>query len=125
MRYLTLGLYAVLLLAVVWIAWSLIRASRKITSRIDLEDLLLGEDDKVSKAAFVMLGAFALSTWLMVYLTTTGKMTEGFFGLYIAAWITPSVTKLIVGSPPIATQTTTLVQTATGPAGSVPPLVQP
>jgi hypothetical protein len=59
---------------------------------------LLMENGRVSKAAFVMMGAFSLTSWMMVQLTLIGKMTEGYFGLYSAAWIAPVVVKLITQS---------------------------
>lgn len=85
---------AVLFLA---IAFTLMRKSRDLHSRIDLEDLLIGDDGKLSKAAAVMMGAFAMTTWLMIYLTLNGKMTEGYLSIYVGAWIVPTVVKLIKG----------------------------
>lgn len=87
---------AVLVLLVVTIARTLLRRDKDGASKINLEDLLLGDDGKLSKAAIVMLGAFAMTTWMMVYLTLTGKMTEGYFTAYSAAWIAPVVVRLIV-----------------------------
>jgi hypothetical protein len=60
---------------------------------------LLMENGHVSKAAVVMMGAFSLTSWMMVELTLIGKMTEGYFGLYAAAWIAPVVVKLVTQGP--------------------------
>lgn len=60
----------------------------------DLRDLLM-ENDKVSKAACVMMGAFAVTTWQFIYYTLNGKLTEGYLGIYVAAWIAPVVARLI------------------------------
>jgi hypothetical protein len=89
-----------LILVIVAIVYILMKRDRSSSSRINLEDLLLGEDNKVSKAAAVMLGSFAMTTWLMVYLALGAKMTEGYFTIYCGAWIIPTVTKLITGRPP-------------------------
>lgn len=60
---------------------------------------LLMENGRISKAAVVMMGAFVLTTWMMVTLTLKDKLTEGYLGIYVAAWITPVVVRLITGSP--------------------------
>jgi hypothetical protein len=88
---------AALILVITAIIYVLIKRDRSIASHINLEDLLLGEDGKLSKAAAVMMGAFAMTTWLMVYLTLGNKMTEGYLAIYVGAWIAPTVARLIVG----------------------------
>lgn len=67
-------------------------------NHFDILDLFM-ENNHLSKAAVVMMGTFGLTTWMMVELTLSGKMTEGYFGLYAAAWITPVVVRLITGTP--------------------------
>ena len=74
-------------------------------SQFRLEDLLLGDDGRASKGAAVLFGAFAMTTWMMVYLALTGKMTEGYFGLYVAAWVAPTLTRLIFNKEPEKTET--------------------
>jgi hypothetical protein len=93
---------AVLVLLVALIARSLNRRDKDGHSKINLEDLLLGDDGRLSKAAIVLLGSFAMTTWLMVYLALTGKMTEGYFAIYGGLWISPVLARLIFGdkSPP-------------------------
>jgi hypothetical protein len=98
------------------LAWSLIRRSRSDQSGINLDDLLLGEDGKISKAAAVMLGSFVMTSWVIVYLTLTNKLTEGYFGAYLLAWVSPTVTKLIKG-PSVTTTTTNI----SAQVGSTPP----
>lgn len=96
------GMIVVLALAVLLIMWALERRSRSAKSRIDLDDLLLNEDGKMSKAAAVMFGSFALTTWVIVFLTLNGKLTEGYFAAYITAWVAPVVVKLIKTPAPAA-----------------------
>jgi preprotein translocase subunit SecG len=91
-----------LVLVIVAIVFVLMRRDRSSTSAINLEDLLIGDDGKLSKAAAVMMGAFAMTTWLMVYLALNGKMTEGYLAIYVGAWIAPTVTRLIMVKPPEA-----------------------
>lgn len=120
MNYLKLSLAALLGLVILYIAVSLVRRSRLSTSQINLEDLLLGEDGKISKVAAVMMGAYAMTTWLMIYLALNSKMTEGYLAIYVGAWIAPTVTKMIVNAPvvPAKTESSTIVTsaTSTGPA---------
>ena len=80
------------------IAKSLLKSNKSQRSKINLEDLLIGEDGRTSKAAAVMLGAFAMTTWMMIYLTLSSRITEGYFGLYMTAWVAPTVTNLIVNA---------------------------
>lgn len=88
-------------LLTVFIVWCFIEA-RRLNSRSDntfeILDLLM-ENGRISKAAVVMIGAFILTTWMMVTLTLKDKLTEGYLGIYVAAWITPVVVRLITGTP--------------------------
>jgi hypothetical protein len=64
------------------------RWSREDENPFELRDLFM-ENGRASKGAVIMLGAFAATTWFFVYYALTGRMTEGYFGLYSAAWIAP------------------------------------
>jgi len=100
MNYAQIVTNIVLAVAAILIYRVMIRSHKDHQSKINLEDLLLGEDGKISKAACLAYGAFALSTWMMVALTTQGKMAEGYFLAYIGVWATPSVAKIIWNKPP-------------------------
>ncbi len=90
-------LMPIMLVAIILlIGRSLLARSRDKKSKIDLDDLLIGEDGKLSKAAAVMMGAFAMTTWMMVFLTVAEKMTEGYLAIYGGLWVGPTVTALIV-----------------------------
>lgn len=65
-------------------------------SRIDLDDLIVGDDGKASKAAFVMFGALGVTSWIVITMTHDKTMTGEIFAAYIAGWVAPAVTKLIV-----------------------------
>lgn len=88
----------VLCLVALVIAWSLIVLSRNEQSKINLTDLLTGEDGTMSRSACVLLASFGVTTWGMVYMWLNSKMTEGYFAAYLAAWVAPAVTKLIVNA---------------------------
>lgn len=84
----------VALLVALAVMVSLRRMHNDPSSTFDLRDLLM-ENGRVSKAAAVMMGSFAATTWFFVYYAITGRMTEGYFALYTAAWIAPVVARLI------------------------------
>ena len=88
----------VLAIAVFLITVAAIRLHQRADNDFNILDLLM-ENGRVSKAAVVMMGAFSLTSWMMVELTLIGKMAEGYFGLYAAAWIAPVVVKLITQGP--------------------------
>jgi len=87
----------VLILIVLIVAYSAYRLHLNPENDFNILDLIM-ENGRVSKAASVMMGAFTLTSWLMIQLTLSGKMTEGYFGLYSAAWIAPVVVRLITGN---------------------------
>lgn len=91
--------FAALAIILLAILISLFRRDRNSHSKIDLEDLLLDKDGKLSKPAFVLLGAFLMTTWVIIYLTWTGKLTEAYFGAYLAAWVAPTITQLFKPQP--------------------------
>ncbi len=107
------GMAVLLCITILVVIWGLLRRSKLIESRLDLDDLLLGDDGKLSKAASVLLGSFCLTSWIMVYLTLTGKMTEGYFTSFAGIWVIPTVTKLIMNRPAPASVTETVVSTST------------
>lgn len=84
-----------ILISLIFAAW---RLQRNPENDFNILDLLM-ENGHVSKAAVVMMGSFSLTSWMMIQLTLAGKMTEGYFGLYSAAWIAPVVVKLITQGP--------------------------
>lgn len=118
------------ILAALVVLWFIVRSLRSRSncpeSALNLDDLLLGEDGKASKAATVMFGAFVVTTGIMIWLTYKGLMSEGYLVIYVGAWIAPTVTRLIVNpqppgtvaaGPPQATTTKieTTVQTSADP----------
>lgn len=89
-------MFAILAIAVLLVLWSLERKSRDHKSHFSFDELLT-EDGKTSKAACVMFGSFAVTTWLLVFLTVNGKITETYFGAYLTAWVAPAVAKILKG----------------------------
>lgn len=90
----------VLLAALVAVVTSLIHRDRSTVSPFKLDDLLLGDDGKASKAAMVMFGSFLVTSWIVIDLALRDKLTEGYFSMYLAGWVAPAVVKLIKGPTP-------------------------
>ena len=120
-RWMLIALLALLL----FIFFSLRAQSRNRSSQISLDDLLLGDDGKMSKGAAVMFGSFFLTSWIMVHLTITEHITEGYFTAYLAAWVAPSVVRLITNRPQPATSATSETMTSTKTIIPSAPVVVP
>lgn len=91
-----------LLLALIAILVSFWRAHHSQTFEFNAFDLLM-ENGKVSKIAVAFMGVLAVTTWIMVDLQVTGKMTEGYLTTYGAMWVTPLIARVVFNkqeSPP-------------------------
>jgi hypothetical protein len=99
-----LVLFIMLGLLFLFVMRALVHRDRSRASKIDFDDLLLDPDGRMSKSAIVMFGSFLMTTWMMIFLALTGKMSEAYLATYGALWIIPSVTKLIKGTAPAVTQ---------------------
>jgi hypothetical protein len=105
-----IGMTGVLGVGLILILWGLHRRSKSAMSKISLDDLLIGEDGKISKAAAVMTGSFVLTSWVVVFQTLNKSLSDATFGLYIGTWVVPVVTKLLKGPvPPVSSTETTIV----------------
>lgn len=69
-------------------------------SKFALEELLLGDDGKTSKAAAVLMGAFVATTAVLLFQAWKGSLTDMTYAAYLAAWVAPTVTRLIVNGKP-------------------------
>lgn len=88
---------AVLAVGVLAVLISLRRTNKKEGNGYRLTDLLLGDDGKASPSRHVLFGSFFITSWVVVYAALAGKLSDLMFGAYLAGWVTPAVTKLIVG----------------------------
>jgi len=92
---LSLALAVTLLAILLW----LLRANRSVASKINLDDFLLAEDGRASKAALVMYVALVVSSWVVVLQAMRGSLTDLTFGAYLAAWVAPTVARIITNAP--------------------------
>ena len=75
-------IFGLLLLLAGLSAWRMDRCD----NRFQLVDYFLGPNGKASRTALGHLTALVVSTWGFVYLTLAYKLTEWYFGLYMATW---------------------------------------
>lgn len=74
---------------------------------------LIMEGGKVSKIALAFMLVLGVSTWVIVSLQIKDKLTEGMFGLWLTAWVTPLVAKVVFGKtemPEAGTTITTKIE---------------
>lgn len=92
--------FVIALLAVaVALVTILVRRMHNLRSNINLDDLLIDPaTNRISKAAVVLMASFVLASWVIIYLTLTGKFDDTAFAAYLAAFATPAVVKIITDS---------------------------
>jgi hypothetical protein len=83
----------VLVVAIGLIIASFWRAQRDPNNAFNFFDLLLDEG-KLSKVSCLVMGAFTVHTWIMIHLTLSDKMTEGYLTIYGATWVAPLLAKM-------------------------------
>ena len=105
---------AALLIVALVIVWSFYKAHRDPSFTFSLFDLIM-EGGRVSKVSCLVMGAFAVHTWIMIRLTLDSKMTEGYLTIYGATWVAPLLVRLF--TPP---QTSTSTQTTSTSTTSTP-----
>ena len=87
-------MHLILACAFLLIAVSFWRAHKTPGFDFNAFDLVMNKG-KVDKIALSYMLVLALSSWIMIDLQVNGKMTEGYFGIYIGAWIAPLVSKVV------------------------------
>lgn len=60
----------------------------------DMSDLLM-ENGRLSKLAVVLMGSYMMTSWVIVHLTITDKLTEGYLTVYCTAWVVPTLAKML------------------------------
>lgn len=90
----------VLVMVIIAIIYEFYRAQKDETFQaFNLYDLFM-ENGRLSRSSVVMMGAFALTSWMMVNLTLNNKMTEGYLLAYGGMWVAPSLTRIVKGPVP-------------------------
>jgi len=87
-------MHLILACAFLLIAVSFWRAHKTPGFDFNAFDLVMNKG-KVDKISFAFMLVLALSSWIMIDLQVNGKMTEGYIGIYVGAWIVPLVSKVV------------------------------
>lgn len=112
---------ATFMIAVLGIMWSIYRLHLNPVVNFNMLDLLM-ENGRVSKVSCLVMGAFFVTSWIMVDLESKARMTEGYLGLYAGAWVAPLIARLM--NQPVdaskTTITTELTDFHSGPSAGSP-----
>jgi len=100
----------VLCLLILLVGISLWRAHHSTQFDFNVFDLLM-ENGRVSKVAVAFMLVLGITSWAFIKLIIDGKMTEGYFISFGGMWVTPLLAKILSGSPPSTTITTSISQT--------------
>lgn len=63
------------------------RAHRSRTSPIDLAHLLVDRDGHTSLRQSSEAVALLVTSWIVLWLAVSDRLTEGIFGVYVVAWV--------------------------------------
>ena len=96
---------AVLAVTFLVVLLSFWRAHHNKSSIFNAFDLVM-ENGRVSKIAVSFMGVFGVTTWVIIDLQVSGKLTEGFFATYGAMWVAPLVAKVVFNKSEMPTGTT-------------------
>lgn len=75
------------LLLIVWMIIEFIKAQRDPKSPIDLNDLFIDSSGKLGGSKMRLNMAFIVTTWVLIYYTLQGQLSEWLFGAYLAAFV--------------------------------------
>lgn len=59
---------------------------------------LVMENGRASKTGVICMGAFFITTWIMLHLTLNGRMTEGYLTIYGGLWVAPILARIFKGN---------------------------
>lgn len=98
-------MHIILALVFLVIAVSVWNAHKNHATVFNAFDLLM-ENGKVSKIAVAFMLVLIVSTWVIIDMRIDKQLTEGMFGLWLGAWVTPLVAKVVFGKNDAAAGTT-------------------
>lgn len=100
----------ILAVAAIMVVVSFWRAHNRPGFDFNAFDLIM-ENGKVSKIAFAFMLVLGVSTWVIVTLAIKDKLTDGMFGLWLGAWVTPLVAKVVFNKTDMPPETGTVITT--------------
>jgi hypothetical protein len=92
--------------AIVFTFWRASRSHHVTFNAIDL----ITENGKAERKAVAFMVVLAVSIWVLIDLEMKGKMTEGYYTIFIGAWVIPVVANMFAGKDGAGTTVTTTIQ---------------
>lgn len=99
----------ILAIGSVLIVISFWRATRNHAVSFNALDLIM-ENGKAERKAVAFMVVLAVSIWVLIDLEMKGKMSEGYYTIFIGAWVIPIVAKMFAGKDEAGTIVTTTIQ---------------
>jgi len=81
-----------IVIAAIWLLWKV----QKVAKEVELKDLILGPDRKASWSKIAAIIGFVIGSWVIIYLTLHGNLTEMYFLSYFAVCVGSPVAFAIV-----------------------------
>lgn len=75
------------LLLIIWMVIEFVKAQRDEKSPIDLNDLFIDGSGKLGGSKMRLNMAFIVTTWVLIYYSLQGQLSEWLFGAYLAAFV--------------------------------------
>jgi len=75
------------LLLIVWMVLSFLKAHRDPKSPIDIADLIVDGSGKIGGSKMRLNLAFVVCTWVLVYYSLNGQLSEWLFAAYLGAFV--------------------------------------
>lgn len=90
-------IFGIIMLLLVCLAGILsYKATRSTKSKFSLDEALLDDSGKTSMSRICTFVALSVSTWAMVALVQTDKLTEWFYALYLGAFVVNGVAHKLI-----------------------------
>ncbi len=91
------SMVVILISGLVFIFWMLYRANASKKNPFEWQHLLMDAHTGIaSKEALWAWGFYFLTVWFFIYATLRNRMTEGYFGMMLAAWVSPKIVDTVV-----------------------------
>ena len=99
-------MFAVLLVTMGFFIYRvMLRSHKDGRSPIDFSQLLINQaTHRMDPSLTVMFASLLVTSFIMIYTAFKGTLTDLMFGGYLAAWVAPTVTVIIKGEKPSASE---------------------
>jgi hypothetical protein len=75
------------LLMIVWMVYTFLKEHKDPKSPVDLNDLIIDESGKIGGSKMRLNLAFIVCTWVLVYYSLNGQLSEWLYAAYLGAFV--------------------------------------